>query len=170
MKKNTIDSDLTAGFNGFKDSAELNATWRVEIHRANGDIEKSVVSNVVVATGLNSLASRLVADTSSIYGFIAVGTLSSAASLGSVVGQFGEVDRKVAAISAASNEVAIWQATWAGNADGLTGVDLMSAAVVNHVSSGQGTALNVIIPVSATLAASDFLNLQCEVQCGSHNI
>ena len=151
-----------------KGGVPLVGNWFFEKTYADGRVEKWEQRNVVVHDGLNAAASRLVADTTSPFGFLAVGTVTGAASLGSTVTQFGEVDRKAAAVAASSNEVGVWVATWAGDADSLTGVDLMSAAVVNHSNSGQGIALNIANPVSATLADSDFLRVQVEVQCGSH--
>jgi len=168
MTKNISDISLIESYQGNKDGFKPRGIWHFEITRADGTVEKHSVENLVVSEGLDTVASRLVGDTSSPFGFLAVGTVTAAASLGSTVTGFGEVDRKAASIAASSNEVGVWVATWAGNTDGLTGVDLMSAAVVNHASSGQGTALNIALPVSATLAASDFLKVQVEVQCGSY--
>ena len=100
--------------------------------------------------------------------YLAIGTVTTAYSLGNTVLQFGEISRKTPSILASSGEVVVVAMTWAGNADGLTGIALGSAACVNHASSGQGIAYNLTNSVSATLAASDFLLLQAEIQIGSH--
>lgn len=167
MKRNISDREL---IEGYQNNVPIVGNWKFRIDRANGDVHEWELRNIVVHDGLNAIANRLVGDTTSPFGFLSIGTVTGAASLGSTVTQFGEVDRKAASIAQSSNEVGVWVATWAGNADGLTGVNLMSAAVVNHSNSGQGVALNIANPVSATLAASDFLRVQVEVQCGSHNI
>lgn len=144
--------------------------WRRTITRADGSIEETVIDNVITAQGLNALASRGVSDTTSPFGYLAIGTVTAQASLGSTVTGFGEVSRKAGATVASSKEVLLLVATWAGNTDGLTGVALGTAAIVNHANSGLGTALNLVNSVDATLQASDFLKLQAEVQVGSHNL
>jgi len=40
----------------------------------------------------------------------------------------------------------------------------------NHASSGSGVMLNQVTGVAATLADSDFLNLEVQIQVGSHNL
>ena len=144
---------------------------RRRVTRADGSIEELLIpENIVTKDGLNALASRGVAETTSPIGFLAIGTVTAQHSLGSTVTMFGEVSRKVPSIKASSNEAIIVAMTWAGNADGLTGVALASAACVNHVNSGLGIAYNLTNSVNATLQASDFLLLQCEIQIGSHNL
>ena len=151
--------------------APLHAQWRRRVTRADGSIEELLIpENIVTKDGLNALASRGVAETTSPIGFLAIGTVTAQHSLGSTVTMFGEVSRKVPSIKASSNEAIIVAMTWAGNADGLTGVALASAACVNHVNSGLGIAYNLTNSVNATLQASDFLLLQCEIQIGSHNL
>lgn len=137
-----------------------------EITRADGTIERAVLHNQTIAGGLNKLAQLAIADGSSGFRFLSVGTVTQAASLGS--NNWGEVSRKAGATVATSAEVLIVVATWAGNTDALTGVALASSALVNHANSGQGEILSIINSVDATLGASDFLKLQHEIQIGSH--
>lgn len=171
MATHSIEEELLEKFKQMMaDGVVPVGTWRRTIIRADGSTEEEVLLNVVTAAGMNALASRGISDTTSPFGFLAVGTVTAQASLGSTVTQFGEVSRKAGATIASSNETLILVATWAGNTDGLTGVALGTGAIVNHSDSGQGTALSLVNSVDATLQASDFLKLQAEVQVGSHNI
>ena len=153
-----------------QDHVDVEGVWRFTTTRANGDVEEKVVRNTVTKYGLDILASRAIADTSSPYGFIAVGTHTNAASLGSVLADLGEVDRKVGATITTSKSTVIMVATFGGAADGLTGIVLASGAMCNHVNSGSGEAFNIVNSVDTTLAASDTVQIQCEVQVGSHNL
>lgn len=153
-----------------KSHVPVEGVWDIEVTRANGDVECKRLKNIVTANGLNALASRGIADASSPYGFIAIGTHTNAASLGSVLADIGEVERKVGATITTSKSTLIMVATWAGNADGLSGIALATGAICNHVNSGSGEALNVVNSVDTTLADSDFLKLQVEVKIGSHNL
>lgn len=146
----------------------VHGTWRTTITRADGSVEEAVVENIVTKDGLNDIAARVFANTVSAFAYIAIGTVTDAGSLGSVQGGLGEVDRKICSTLTSSNEVAIAVATWGGAADGLTGIALASAGITNHASSGQGTFGNHVNSLSATLAASDFLRVQVELQIGSH--
>lgn len=147
------------------------ARWRRVITRADGSVDDCIIpTNIVTKDGLNALASRGVADTTSPIGYLAIGTVTAQHSLGSVVTGFGEISRKTPSIKASSGEVIIVAMTWAGNADSITGVALGSAACVNHANSGLGIAYNLTNSVNATLQASDFLLLQVEIQIGSHNL
>ena len=154
-----------------REHAPVKARWRRMIVRADGSIDDKVIAeNVVTAEGLNQLASLGIDNTASAFAYLAIGTVTAQHSLGSTVTTFGEISRKTPAIAASSNEVLIMQMTWAGNADSISGVALGSAAMVNHANSGLGVTCNLTNSVNATLQDSDFLNLQCEVQIGSHNL
>ena len=145
--------------------------WSFEVTRANGDIEEQrYVENTLASTGLDHLAACGVVNGNSAFLYLAIGTQTAASSLGSVQGGMGEVDRKIASLQASSNEVMILVATWAGNADSLTSVDLRTGSAVNHANSGSGVHLNYVNSVATILADSDFLKVQMEVQVGSHNI
>lgn len=149
----------------------LEAIWERTITRADGTVERAVFGpNQMTKDGLNALASRGIEDSTSAFSHIVVGTQTAAASLGSVLSAIGEVERKGGAVAANSNEYMVCVATWAGNADGLTSVDLRSAGLVNHASSGNGTLFNHVNSVATILADSDFLNLKVQVRVGSHNL
>jgi hypothetical protein len=173
MTQNTSDeARILAQFQeALHDNIPLNVKWCNRITRANGTIEELIIPhNIVTKDGLNAMAARAIGVATSAIAYLAIGTVTAAHSLGSVVTGFGEISRKTPSILATSMEVVIVTMTWAGNADGLTGVALGSAACVNHASSGLGIAYNLTNSVNATLAASDFLLLQAEIQIGSHNL
>lgn len=171
MDRNITDRDIFNAFIANKhDHAPITGIWRRTITRADGSEEVAILKNIVTAEGLNAMASRIGLDATSRFGFIAVGTVTAVASLGSTVLQFGEIDRKISSTITSSNEVAIQVSTFAGDADGLSGIPLSTAAVVNAVNSGQGVALNQVNSIATTLADSDFLKLEMLVQVGSHAI
>ena len=154
-----------------QDSVQVKGKWKFEITRADGSIEEHECENIVTKDGLNAIAELMLGDATganSGFQYIIVGTQTAAGSLGSVQGGIGEVDRKIGATIASSNEVAVLVATWAGNADGITGVALASAGIINHANSGSGVFGNHVNSVDATLQDSDFLKVQMEIQIGSH--
>lgn len=166
MTQNTISpADLVKGH---KHALAIRGKWTFTITRANGDVEERVIDNIVTKDGLNAIASRVATNTTSAFAYIIIGTATAAGSLGSVQGGIGEVSRKIGSTLTSSNEVAILVATWAGAADSLTSVALGTAGITNHANSGSGTFGNHVNSVSATLAASDFLKVQVEIQVGSH--
>lgn len=168
------ESKILADFKeAMANNVQVKGTWRFAITRADGSIEEHKSENIVTAAGLNAIAELMTGDatgTNSAFRYIAVGTATAAGSLGSVQSGLGEVSRKIGATITSSNEVAILVATWAGNADSLTGVALASAGIFNHADSGSGVMGNHVNSVDATLQASDFLSVQMEIQIGSHNI
>jgi hypothetical protein len=171
MTQNTSDeARILAKFqDALQDNAPLNVKWRKRITRADGSVDETIIpKNIVTKDGLNALAARAIGVATSAIAYLAIGTVTAAHSLGSTVTGFGEISRKAPSVLASSGEVVVVAMTWAGNADGLTGVALGSAGCVNHASSGLGIAYNLTNSVNATLAASDFLLLQAEVQIGSH--
>lgn len=175
MKKQSIsDRDLYKKFIATQalqqDGIKLVGKWQFEITRANGQVEKHYVENTLASTGLDHLAACGVVNGNSAFLYLAIGTQTAESSLGSVQGGMGEVDRKIASLQASSNEVMILVATWAGDADSLTSLDLRTASAVNHATSGSGVHLNYVNSVATILADSDFLKVQMEVQVGSHNI
>jgi len=173
MTQNTSEKHL---LDVFKQSINANhlsvqGKWKFEITRADGSIEMHENYNVVTKDGLNAIAELMLGDATganSAFKYIAIGTATAAGSLGSVQGGLGEVDRKIGSTIASSNESAILVATWAGDTDGLTGVALASAGIINHASSGSGIFGNHVNSVDATLNASDFLKVQMEIRVGSH--
>ncbi|MCK5609659.1 hypothetical protein KAR91_47740 [Candidatus Pacearchaeota archaeon] len=175
MTQNTSEKELLDKFKnaiggGMRDSISVMGRWKFEITRADGTIEKHECSNIVTKDGLNHIANLMVTAASSPFAYIAIGTATAAGSLGSVQGGLGEVSRKIGATITNSNEVAILVSTWAGDADGLTGIALGTAGIINHANSGSGIFGNHVNSVDATLNASDFLKVQMEIQIGSHNL
>lgn len=148
----------------------LHAEWLVRITRSNGDIEESFIpENIVTAEGLNQLALLGITNTNSPFAWLAIGTVSTAFSLGNTVLQFGEVARKAPVTIGTSKDLMIMVATYAGGLNSsLTNVALASAAMVNHVNSGLGVTLNLTNSVNATLQSCDYLSLECRVRVGSH--
>ena len=174
MTQNTSDeARILAAFQEAIDSnAMVNVKWKKRITRADGTVDETLIpKNIVTKEGLKALASLGfgVSGVNSPAAYLAIGTVTAQHSLGSSVTGFGEISRKTPSIKASSYEVMVMAMTWAGNADGLTGVALGSAGMVNHASSGLGIVFNLTNSVAATLAASDFLLLQCEVQIGSYD-
>lgn len=174
MTPGTSERELLNQFqDAMRSSIAVHARWTRRITRANGSIDELVIpKNIVTKDGLNAIASLCfgVTGANSPMFYLAIGTVTAQHSLGSTVTMFGEISRKTASIKASSSEVAVVCMTWAGNADGIAGVALGSASVVNHASSGLGLAFNLTNSVNATLQNSDFLLLQCEIQIGSHNL
>lgn len=147
----------------------LNGTVVRTITRATGEIDRKACPNIVTALGLDNLAARAVADTTSIYGWLAIGTANYTPHINSQ--EILECDRKAfAAASGASRELIVAIATWGGAADSVTSNQIEMAAIANHQTSGSGHYLNVVNGVSTVLADSDFLHLEVQVQVGSHNI
>lgn len=151
-----------------RDLVPVVGEFSATITRADGSTEHRHIKNIVTRRGLNRLASRAIVGTSSLAFALSIGTLTADASLDST--GFGEVTRKAAAVVVQSQDWFALTMTWAGNADSLTGVVLMSVAIVDHASSGQGLAYNIANSLNVTLAASDFLNLTGRIRVGSHNL
>lgn len=174
MTQGTSERELLAQFQeAMRDCVPVKGIWRRRITYADGRVDDVVINNIVTKDGLNALAFLGLAPgtgANSAFFYLAIGTVTAQHSLGSVVTGFGEISRKTPSIKASSKMTMIMAMTWAGNADSIAGVALGSAAMVNHASSGLGTALNLTNSVNATLQNSDFLLLQCEVQIGSHNL
>jgi hypothetical protein len=164
------ERELVESFLNPKDTLDVFGQVRRTITRADGSIEEVLIKNTPIAAGLNHLAQLGVGDVTSWFAYIAIGTQTAAASLGSVITAIGEVGRKIGATLAASNEFMIIAATWAGNADSLTSVDLRTGAFCAHPNSGQAPVLSMVPSLATILAASDFLKVQMEVRVGSHNL
>lgn len=141
---------------------------KVRIKRADGSLEERECKNQVTAAGLNALAARTIVTSNAPFVNIAIGSGTVAATLASTA-LIHEVDRKAGATQATSNEVIILSNTWGGAADSITSVALEEAGIFNSADSGQGTMLNKLTGVNATLADSDLLSLEMTFQIGSHN-
>lgn len=157
-------------YEAFANSGAFKVTGKaiVTVTRHDGRVEVHESQNVGVAAGIDKLAGRAVANTNSPFTFIAIGTVTAQASLGS--SNLGEVDRKAAATATSSKETVILISTWAGDADSITSVAFGTGGIVNHANSGSGEFLNMVNSLDTVLADSDFLKVQVEVQISSHNL
>ena len=159
------ERELAKGF------IDIEGIWTITVHRHDGRIEREVKRNIVTANGLNAMANRVIADTTSRFGFIGIGTATTGTfSLDGDVTSFGEVDRKAPTTVTSSREIFYMVATWGGAADSISSLAIAAAAMLNHVNSGLGTALNLIGFGPHTLADSDFLSIETRVRVGSHNV
>lgn len=168
MKRNISETEVVEDFFNGKSSIPLQGSFVRTITRADGTVERKVLPNIVTADGLNHLANRAVSDAGSRYNWIAVGTANYTPHINSQ--EILEADRKQAAVMGNSYELIVAVATWGGAADSVTSVQLEMAAICNHQTSGSGHYLNVANGLSTVLADSDFLNLEVQVQVGSHAI
>lgn len=174
MTQNTgKETGIVDKFLSTMEDVGVRGSWQLDHLRANADggwdlLDSKRIENIVLATGLNFLASRAIANTASAMAYIAIGTVTAQPSLGST--NFGEIARKAGAVAASSGSFIILSNTWGGAADSLTGIAMGAAVVTNHAGSGQGTYLNFSNSVNATLQASDLLRIQAEIRVGSHNL
>jgi hypothetical protein len=166
MKKNISETQLAEDF--LRESLPLQGTFIRTITRADGEIDRKVLPNIVTADGLNNLADRAVSDAGSKYNWLAIGTANYTPHINSQ--EILECSRKQAALISASFELIVCIATWGGNAESVTSNQLEMAAIANHQTSGSGHYLNVANGLSTVLADSDFLHLEVQVQVGSHAI
>lgn len=165
-------SDLVAGTIPY-DAPQIIGEFHPVVYRADGTVDDyGWKRNQLTARGLNRIARRSV-DVVSPAAYLAVGTVTLGASLNWVVTSFGEVSRKISTVltsAATSREWFFMVATWGGASDSLTGVALDSAAICDHVNSGQGNAWNIVNGLGVTLQASDVLNLTARIRVGSHDV
>jgi len=151
--------------------------WDVRVTRADGTIEEKTLRNAVTAYGMNRIANRAVQATGTTpFYCLAVGTATAApadtdgpTSLGEVVG--GRKQSTNTGASAQSREWIFLTATYAGAADGLTGIALASAAITDLPTSSAitGGIANRVNSLAVTLQASDYLSLTVRLRVGSHN-
>ena len=151
MSRNISESEVAEQF------LALEGTFIRTITRANGDVDRKVLPNIVTADGLNHLANRAIADTGSKYNWLAIGTANYTPHINSQ--EILECDRKVGAVVGNSFELIVVVATWGGSADSVASNQLEMAGIANHPTSGSGHYLNVANGLSTVLANSDFLHL-----------
>lgn len=160
---------MTQNISDLSGTITIVGEFDAKIFRADGSVEEKNIKNIVTYYGLNRLANRAVNATGTTPAYvIGVGTVTAAASLSST--NFGEVSRKAAASAVQSREFFALVATWAGNADSVTGIALDSVAILDHASSGQGIVFNIANGLGVTLQASDFLNLTGRIRVGSQDL
>ena len=155
--------------------------WIVEVHRADGTIERRVRRNVVTDRGLNRIANRAIQATGTTpFNYIIVGTATQAGSLNSVQSSLGEVIRRASIANPASTSIVGIQsrewialtATFGGASDTLTGIALDAAAIHDFANSHATTGIvgNHVNGLGVTLQNSDILNLTVRIRVGSHDI
>jgi hypothetical protein len=169
MKKSTYkESQIASDF--LEQSIPIRGTFIRTVTRHNGEIDRKVLPNVVMADGLNNLANRAISDAGSKYNWLAIGSATHTPHINSQY--IAESSRKGGppAVIGNSYELIVVVATWGGAADSVTSVALEMAAICNHQTSGSGHYLNTANGLSTVLADSDFLHLEVQVQVGSHAI
>lgn len=144
----------------------------LEVFRADGGYERQERRNLVVNGGMDYLASRVgssVFTTNSAMNYMAIGTVSTAATLTNTT-LTGEISRKVLSTNASSVSIGnVWTAvaTWAGFADTVTSRQIVETGTFNAAGSGAGIMLQRLTFSSVVLADSDFLRVTIETTVGS---
>lgn len=161
------------------DGLRLFEIVRAEVFRGHPDgyrefpDEVLTVQDLITNNGRVFLANRIGADTlgtNSPMAHMAVGTMTTAASLNDSI-LSGEIVRKALAInSAQANNIYTAIATFGGFAESITSAQIAEAGVLNHAGSGQGILYQRIAFAAVTLADSDFLRVTMETNVGSNTI
>jgi len=156
------------------DSVSIHGEWDIKVVRADGQIERKTLRNVVTRPGLNRIANRAVATASSPFLYLVVGTQTAAGSLDSTQTTIGEVKRKISAVGSTQAQSSEWiflQCTLGGAADSVTSLVLDSAGISDGVNSSSAVGIlgNIVNGIGVTLANSDFLDLTVRIRVGSHN-
>lgn len=154
--------------------AGIYGEWLIEVHRADGTVERKVRRNTVTVPGLNRIANRAVQGTgTSPFYVIAVGTATAAPALTDSQSSLGEVIRKASALTGASAQSREWifcVATFGGASDSITSLALASAGLSDNPSSLATSLLaNRVNGLGVTLANSDILSLTVRIRVGSHD-
>jgi len=134
--------------------------------------ENICVNDLITNAGRIFLAKRIAADSdvASAIRYMAVGTVTTVATL-TDTGLTGEVARKPLAVySAQTNNVFTAVATFGGAADSVTSLALTEALLTNHASSGNGTAFQRVTFAAVTLASSDLVKITLQTNVGSNTI
>lgn len=151
-------------------SLALKEVIKVDIFRATGLVENCEANDLIVTVGRNFIAQRIAAgDTvNSAMAYVAVGTVSTAASLNNTT-LTGEVKRKATCINSTYSAANVFSAvsTFGGAADSISSLALVEAGVFNHASSGNGTMMQRVTFSSVTLADSDILRIELQTNVGS---
>lgn len=156
------------------DGISIQGEWDVKVVRADGSIERKTLKNIVTRPGLNRIAHRAVASDTSPFFYIAIGTVTAAASLDSTQAGLGEVKRKVSAVGSTQAQSSEWiflQCTFGGASDSVTSLALDSAGISDGVNSSSAVGIlgNQVNGIGVTLANSDLLDLTVRIRVGSHN-
>ena len=130
MKTNISEREVAQGF--LESSLAVRGTFIRTVYRANGDVERKVIPNVVTADGLNNLANRAIADGSSKYNWLAIGTANYTPHINSQ--EILETGRKVAALISSSKELIVCIATWGGAADSILSSFVVVPALILSIA------------------------------------
>jgi len=154
------------------EAVPVHGEYVITVYRANGGVERKVIKNVVTRAGLNRMAHRAVANDTSAFNYLLIGTQTATHSLDSAQGGFGEVSRKAGATVANSREWAYLQNTWGGSSDSLTGVALDSVGISDYQNSSSSTGIlgSAVNGMGVTLQNSDLLDVTYRARIGSHNL
>lgn len=151
-----------------------NGIFKIQVFRATGNeqfpyrAEKAFYTpNLFVNQGMDYLATFQSTSPGSVMNHMAVGTISTAATLTDVVTTMGEVARVTMATRTATNNILTEVATFGGNLNGITSVVLREVGVLNHAGSGAGTMRSRSVFAAVTLAASDQLRIEYATTVGS---
>lgn len=124
--------------------------------------------NLFLSGGMDYLAMFQSTSPGSVMNNMAVGTVSTAATLSNVVGSLGEVARVVMATRIASQNTLTEVATFGGALNGLSSVSLREVGVVNDSRSGNfGTLRSRSVFAAVILADSDQLRIEYSTKVGS---
>jgi hypothetical protein len=154
------------------DSSKVYGEYIISVYREDGSIERKVIPNVVTRAGLNRMAHRAVANDTSAFNYLIIGTQTATHSLDSAQAGIGEVSRKAGATVANSREWAYLQNTWGGSSDSLTGVALDSVGITDYANSSAASGIlgSAINGMGVTLQNSDLLDVTYRARIGSHNL
>jgi len=148
----------------------LKETVIVQAYRGDGSIQNLEVQDLIVNTGRTFLAQRIGGSVASAMAYMAVGTVTTAASLTDTT-LVGEITRKALAVaSATTNNIFQGISTFGGAADSVQSIAITEAGIFNHASSGNGTMFQRVTFASVTLADSDLLKVTLETNIGSNTI
>lgn len=148
--------------------------WDVEVHRADGTVERKKRINTVTVVGLNRIARCAVDSAGGVFDALVVGTATTAPALTDSQSSIGEVIRKTSNVlgsSAQSREWIFLTCTIGGSSDSVTSVALDSAGITIGTSSlATSVLINRVNGLSVTLANSDILALTGRIRVGSHDV
>ena len=149
-------------------------TFKLQVFRATGDLvmpykaeEPFYAKNLFVNAGMDYLAMFQSTAPGSVMNHMAVGTISTAATLTDVVTTMGEVARVTMATRIASANILTEVATFGGALHSITSLSLREIGVLNHAGSGAGTLRSRSVFAAVILANSDQLRIEYQTTVGS---
>lgn len=154
------------------EAVSLREIVRAEIYRAlpggYAPPEGICVGDLITTAGRVFLANRIASNVGSPMAYMAVGTVTTAATLTDTA-LTGEVLRKAlstASVLAGQTFTAVM--TLGGAADSVTSLSIAEAGILNHANSGNGTLFQRVTFTPVVLANSDLLKLTLETNVGSN--